>query len=132
MTGAFVAKHAELMREYEATSGHIAALRAHLGQLEADLIHLVGAARLFGETLSLPRITSMTHRPSGTPKARAYVISKLAAASGSGLRSSDIGRDYCDTYDVQLHPKTIGMTLHRLLKEGSARREGRKWFRVET
>jgi hypothetical protein len=64
------------------------------------------------------------------PTLRAIVLGRLDEAGVQGVKADKI-RDYIENnYPGSFHPKTVGMTLHRLLKEGIARRDGRIWRRV--
>jgi hypothetical protein len=71
-------------------------------------------------------------RPSDMPSIRDIVLDRLAAAGDAGSKASAI-REYIETtYAAQIHVKTVGMTLYRLVKDELARRDGRIWFRVST
>lgn len=66
----------------------------------------------------------------GRPPVRMIVLDRLGAALPNGLKAADIRRYIDDTYKSEVHDKTVGMTLYRLLKDGLARREGHTWFSV--
>lgn len=79
---------------------------------------------------SLPDGDEKESRPSGMPSIRDIVITKLEESGESGSKASAI-REYIETtYAANIHVKTVGMTLYRLVKDGLARRDGRVWFSV--
>lgn len=87
--------------------------------IERELADCVAAARVFGVTLeqSLPR----SARDRFT--VRTIVIQKLREAGPAGTTAAEIRRA-CGP----AHPKTVGMTLFRLAKEGVCQRVGtRAW-----
>jgi hypothetical protein len=62
--------------------------------------------------------------PASMPTVREIALAQLRIAGDAGTRAAAI-RDYiAQTYHHQVHEKTVGMTLYRLLKLGLARREG--------
>ncbi len=128
------AKHADLLLERATTLGHVEALSRRLAEIDADIFHVIAAARLFGEELPLPpgrRVaTGPTKRVAGAPVVRAYVLAALRAQI-AGVKASTLTHDYQANYAASLHPKTMGMTLYRLAIDGLARREGRTWFATE-
>lgn len=60
---------------------------------------------------------------------RDQVIEELKLAGESGIKTSEIRQNFMDR-GIEMHEKTVGMTLYRLSKENIARREGRIWFFV--
>jgi hypothetical protein len=66
-----------------------------------------------------------------TPRVRDAVLDQLKQAGVVGRKASSIREYFERTYSRNLHSKTVGMTLYRLLKEGLVRREGRTWFIVD-
>ncbi len=113
-------KHAVLLREYGEIDGHIAALIERRTAIRNDLVALSITARLFGEELPLPFPSAS--RGDG-PTVRDFVLTQLRA-SPAGAMAREINAAYCQARKVELHPKTIGMTLYRLSREGLACREG--------
>ena len=69
-------------------------------------------------------------RPAGMPSIREIVLERLKLAGDAGSKASAICEYIENTYAAEIHVKTVGMTLYRLVKEGLARRDGRIWFRV--
>jgi hypothetical protein len=68
----------------------------------------------------------------GVPRIRLreMVLSRLDAAGEQGVKA-DVIRAYVENYYLAgFHPKTVGMTLNRLSREGLAHRDGRIWRRV--
>jgi hypothetical protein len=66
----------------------------------------------------------------GRPTIREIALELLTRAGDNGSKAADI-RDYiAKTYSDDLHEKSVGMTLYRLLRDGAVRREGHMWFIV--
>lgn len=63
-------------------------------------------------------------------KIREIVLERLRAAGAQGTKVGEI-KKYIETQGIEMHDKTVGMTLYRLSKESLARRDGRVWFAVE-
>jgi hypothetical protein len=59
-----------------------------------------------------------------------HVLRRLRQAGEKGAKAVDI-RNSLRSDGVEMHDKTVGMTLYRLSKEGVSRRDGRTWFAVE-
>jgi hypothetical protein len=62
-----------------------------------------------------------------SPNIRELVVARLQQAGKAGIKAAEI-REFLGAQGVELHEKTVGMTLYRLSKEGRARREGRTWY----
>ena len=62
------------------------------------------------------------------PRIADIIHARLAKAGEKGSKAAEIRSHILDTYDVDIHDKTVSMTLNRLQKEGSVRREGHIWF----
>ncbi len=58
---------------------------------------------------------------------REEIIAVLKAAYPEALKTSQIGSQVAARLGVRFHPKTPGMTLSRLRKEGMADLKGRLW-----
>jgi hypothetical protein len=70
-------------------------------------------------------------RPSDMPSIRAIVLERLKEAGADGSKAAAI-REYIETtYAAEIHVKTVGMTLYRLIKDHQARRVGRVWYFVD-
>jgi len=63
------------------------------------------------------------------PKVREIVLEQLIAAGSGGIKASSI-KEHMVSQGIELHEKTVGMTLYRLSRDGISRREGRIWFFV--
>jgi hypothetical protein len=61
---------------------------------------------------------------------REMVLSRLDEAGERGVQADIIRADLERYYPAGFHPKTVGMILCRLAKEGVAHRDGRIWRRV--
>jgi hypothetical protein len=57
------------------------------------------------------------------------VLDRLSAAGANGTKIAPI-KEFISKLGIEMHDKTVGMTLYRLSKDGLARREGRTWFYV--
>ncbi len=68
--------------------------------------------------------------PAPRPTVSDVVLQRLEAAGAQGSKALPLRQYYNETYDMDIHEKTIGMTLYRLLKKGLVRRDGRTWFFV--
>jgi hypothetical protein len=77
-----------------------------------------------------PSSKTETHSSSQTVTVREGVLAKLKADAEKGFKAADIRAFLASAYGMQLHEKTVGMTLYRLSQDGLARREGRTWFFV--
>jgi hypothetical protein len=66
----------------------------------------------------------------GRPSIRTIALERLEGAGPAGLKAADIRKFIEDTYSIETHEKTVGMTLYRLLKDELVRREGHIWFLV--
>jgi hypothetical protein len=73
---------------------------------------------------------SQAGQPTPRPPIRAIVLERLVAAGDAGLKAADIRKYIEETYSAEIHEKTVGMTLYRLLKDEVVRREGHNWFIV--
>ncbi|AEH85351.1 hypothetical protein Mesop_0859 [Mesorhizobium opportunistum WSM2075] len=63
---------------------------------------------------------------SHTPKIKDIVLERLRQAGDAGARASEI-KEFVSAQGIEMHEKTVGMTLYRLSNEGSVHREGRTW-----
>jgi hypothetical protein len=62
------------------------------------------------------------------PRISDIILSRLAAAGGKGDKAANIRKFIADEYSTEIHEKTVGMTLYRLLKREEVRRTGHTWF----
>lgn len=85
----------------------------------------------------------LTHDPAGAsdeapqagekrerPSIRQIVLDRLADAGEGGAKAIDIRKYIETTYSEEIHEKTVGMTLYRLLQDELVRRQGHTWFLV--
>ena len=82
-------------------------------------------------------LTSFDERRDGAvhvapPKIKDAILDYLRAVGDSGATARQLRQHLFDAYRLNVHEKTPGMTLYRLLKEGLVRRDGRTWFAVRT
>ena len=64
------------------------------------------------------------------PKIRDAVLGLLGKAGEKGDGATALRKHIEADYHIELHEKTVGMTLYRLSNEGLVRRKGRTWFFV--
>jgi hypothetical protein len=64
------------------------------------------------------------------PTVAEIVLDRLKEAGDSGSKATPIRQYLRDRYQLEVHEKTVGMSLYRLLKKGLVRRDGRIWFFV--
>lgn len=64
------------------------------------------------------------------PKIADIILDRLKLAGEDGSKSAAIRRYILDTYDADIHEKTVGMTLYRLSQENPplVHRMGHVWF----
>ena len=144
---ALVAKWKEIAAAYheiEAQIGHwntvIEGLRAEQGPLIEAANQCHATARLFGFVLedaiadegasAAPQQAVPAPKPAATPKIKDFVLIEAKQAYPNPVRSADLRAHLMNIFGREVHEKTIGMTLYRLLKLGLIRREDRDWFFV--
>jgi hypothetical protein len=66
--------------------------------------------------------------PNEMPTVAEVVMGRLRVAGDAGSRAAPIQEYIEGTYDKKIHPKTVGMTLFRLQKNGLVTRKGHVWF----
>jgi hypothetical protein len=64
------------------------------------------------------------------PKIQDILLMRLQDAGESGSKAAPLRQYIEDTYNIEIHEKTVGMTLYRLLRKGLVRRQGHVWFFV--
>lgn len=64
------------------------------------------------------------------PPIKDICVDRLTFAGKAGLKANDIREFIQNTYPGEIHEKTVGMTLYRLLQDKRITREGHKWFIV--
>jgi hypothetical protein len=62
------------------------------------------------------------------PRSADIIVDRLTVAGTDGSKAAEIRRFILNTYDADIHEKTVGMTLYRLQKDGVVRRDGHVWF----
>jgi hypothetical protein len=63
------------------------------------------------------------------PNIKDFVLTRLQQAGGEGVKVASI-KEFIAGKGIEMHEKTVGMTLYRLSKDRLARRDGRMWFFV--
>lgn len=121
-------------QEIEPLFTRIAALERRLRDLMArkDLEAPQGALHIIHPQQVATQDVPTTLKPTTTvvkiPKIRDIVLDQLQLAGDSGQKASSIQQYIEATYHVQLHGKTVGMTLYRLSAEKRVHRKGQVWF----
>lgn len=64
------------------------------------------------------------------PTIHEILLERLQEAGEAGSKAAPLRQYIQDTYSIEIHEKTVGMTLYRLLKKGLVRRDGHVWFFV--
>lgn len=62
------------------------------------------------------------------PTVKEFILKAAQEAWPNRVRASELRRQMFDKFGWELHDKTAGMTLYRLLKEGRMKRSGSDWF----
>lgn len=62
------------------------------------------------------------------PRIKDAILEYLQNVGDEGAGVREVRRHLADAYNINVHEKTPGMTLYRLLKEGLVTRSGRTWF----
>lgn len=91
------------------------------------------ALPIMAPTSNKPVIVNPTSQPvvnteTKTPKIRDVVLDQLRDVAPMGRKAANIRRYYEATYHVDIHPKTVGMTLYRLAADNLVHRKGQIWF----
>lgn len=81
-----------------------------------------------GDQSEVPAAESLP-RPQ-IPKIQDILLQRLQEAGETGSKAAPLRQYIEDTYTIEIHEKTVGMTLYRLLRKGLVRREGHIWFFV--
>lgn len=126
------------MVETEASGGASADGEGGLGQVLAEIGRLRSEVSLMAETmakmeatLSRTRLVGPVARGDDEPPHGAYrikVIEVLKAAYPERLTASEVAGRVAALLPVRVHPKTPGMTLTRLKRDGLIGRDGRTWY----
>jgi hypothetical protein len=66
--------------------------------------------------------------PSEMPRISDIILERLREAGEKGQKAANIRQFISKTYSTEIHEKTVGMTLYRLLKRKDVRRNGHTWF----
>lgn len=145
---ATVAKYRELQKRFaEVTERRLAALKTaeelekeqhRIGE-QARQCHQTGILFGFdlGALLERPSSSPMhrqlelppppPHRPK-FPTVKSFVLDAAREAFPASVRAADLRRAILNHLGLELHEKTVGMTLYRLSKEGFITRNGIDWF----
>jgi hypothetical protein len=62
------------------------------------------------------------------PKVKDAILDYLRVVGDAGVTARQVREHLSTAYGLEVHEKTPGMTLYRLLKDGLARRQGRTWY----
>jgi hypothetical protein len=66
--------------------------------------------------------------PAKQAKVKHIVLDRLRELSPEGARSSPLRQYLEQSQGIQVHEKTVGMTLYRLSNDGLVHRKGQTWF----
>jgi len=65
------------------------------------------------------------------PTINEMILDRLKVAGATGSKAAPIREWIKKTHNIEIHEKTVGMSLYRLLKKDRVRRDGHTWFIVE-
>jgi len=65
------------------------------------------------------------------PRIKEAILEYMRSVGEDGANVRDVRNHLASAYNLEVHEKTPGMTLYRLLKEGLVRREKRVWYARE-
>lgn len=128
LVGEIAGRRATALAEIEKAEQRITVLRERVVYLRTVLADCDAAERLLTGTQAdefrddEPEARALPHG-----RLREEIVAILKAAYPSTLKASDIGQQAAARLGVRFHPKTPGMTLSRLRKDGIADLHGRRW-----
>ncbi|HYC06250.1 MAG TPA: hypothetical protein VED40_23380 [Azospirillaceae bacterium] len=108
----------------------IGALLAEIGRLRSEVSAMSAAMARMETALARARIFEPTVRPKDEPPHGAYrakVVEVLKAAHPGRLTAAEVAERVAELLPVRVHPKTPGMTLTRLKRDGLVARDRRTW-----
>lgn len=118
---------AVIRQEIASAAGQIELLQDRLAVLRSSLADAEAAARVLAVPLPAPLPPTGDRKQVGHGAFRSQVLAVLTAAYPHSLRSAAIAREAQARIGAAVHPKTTGMVLNRLKREGLAERTGREW-----
>ncbi|WP_341914046.1 hypothetical protein [Ferrovibrio terrae] len=141
---AVLSKYQGLTQELARVEKQIATMRERRSDVISQLRDAAAAARLFGVQLPANFSTASDDPPpavaaapaaqaaSGQPKAtvRELVLEMLAIAYPQPLRAKTINDRLAADHGLEMHEKTVGMTLYRLSQIHMSKRKGFDWYFV--
>lgn len=65
------------------------------------------------------------------PPVKAFLAKALKEAGATGAKAAPLREAYARAYGIDIHEKTVGMTLYRMANDGLVRRDGHTWFLAE-
>lgn len=68
------------------------------------------------------------NRDQDMPRLADIIVDRLTVAGEEGSKAAAIRRYIRNTYNADIHEKSVGMTLYRLQSAGRVRRDGQTWF----
>lgn len=126
-----IGARAEFLARLEATRAKAATfadaeIEARAGRINAEEEEddILRAAELLGIDLGNARVTS--NAPTST--ASDVILEALQGVFPKPMKAAGLREMIEERLGRTVHPKTTGMTLYRLAKEGQVRREGHNWF----
>jgi hypothetical protein len=144
---AIEARQQHLLGKRERIVQTIASLNEEIKQIERGIADCEAAARVFG--VELAPVSSVLGKASvsgagwvrahgvvgtptvrTTPSVRDLVTEQLQRAHPEPLRAAALRDWLLEHQKMDVHEKTVGMTLYRLAQKGLARRERHNWFWV--
>lgn len=122
----YLDRRGKLVLEVTFAEGAVSIAQMELKAKKDALIDLDRAATTFGlDTQPAARKVAKAG-----PQLKTIAIEMLMNAYPEPLKASRIETEARALLDKDIHPKSTGMTLYRLLLEGKVRRAGHNWFYV--
>jgi hypothetical protein len=130
-------KHAALAREMSDLINQAGEIDMRMRAIHGEMKDCEAAARVFGGTLEArpfweppqPKLDLTGASTTQGTVVRSVVLQQLEQAFPGSVKAADI-REVLANMHVDVHEKTVGMTLYRLSLKGLARRIGIRWFFV--
>ncbi len=125
----------EMDRQQRALAEQLARQRAHADIRAANLVRHPGPN--YARTAALSSVIRpppeeskqiVMRRPPKPPAVKVFLSQRLKDLGSEGSKAAPLREAYARAFGVEIHEKTVGMTLYRMANEGTVRREGHTWF----
>lgn len=139
-----LSKHQENAHAIEGIDARIKRLADKRREHEKNIEAILATAKLFGisteafhpqlplhiekAAASTTKMEAHPARNSETPTVKNFVLERAEKSYPQPVRASILRKELMKIRDEEIHEKTVGMTLYRLLQKGFLRREKFDWF----